>query len=59
MSDDFLCRRVLHSQPQPTFQRLQIAEQNVVDFIHLPAVYVLHTLRGSGSGGLSVPAAWL
>lgn len=29
----FLGGGVLHSQPQPTFQRLQIAEQNVVDLI--------------------------
>lgn len=29
----FLGGGVFHSQPQPTFQCLQIAEQNVVDFI--------------------------
>lgn len=33
MSDDFLCRRVLHSQPQPAFQYLQVAEQDVIDLI--------------------------
>lgn len=29
----FLGGGVFHSQPQPTFQRLQIAEQNVVNLI--------------------------
>ena len=41
----FLGGGVLHSQPQPTFQRLQIAEQNVVDSSLTSGVWASYAAR--------------